>query len=1042
MSRPTRDTSHASRDRLLAIMAADAAGYSRLMTLDERATVAALDAARAMFAKQIGSRGGRVVDMTGDSVLAVFDTATGAVEAALAVQRQIARAHGNTPEEHRMRFRIGIHVGDVMEKTDGTVYGDGVNIAARLEGLAEPGSLAVSQAVHDMVAKRVDAAFDDIGEQTVKNIGQPVHVYQLRTLSLRFGRFELQPHKRCLLVDGRAAVLDDSVFDVLLAMAQRPGQLVSKRALMELVWPGAEPQEKNLAAQMRTLRKVLGADVITTIPGRGYRFTAGPGAPDPADQPAGSPPDLAAGADIPVPTAPRTNLPGELPPLLGRTDDFAAVGALIEQHRLVSIVGAGGMGKTLLAQHLLDARSAHPQEVCWVELASVREPAGLPGAITAALGVQGGSGEPLAALARAVAPLKLLLALDNAEHLLAAVAQVCRTLLESAPGMRLVVTSQAPLKLAAERVYRIGPLAVPQGPLSAAQALEFGAVALFTDRAQAADARFVLTDDNAPAVIELCGALDGLALAIELAAARAPLLGVHRLASLMKDRLRLLTTSRNRDAPARQQTLRAALEWSHDLLDEREQTVFRRLAVMAGSASLALIEQVAADPASDLDQWGVIEALGVLVDRSMVAVLMSDDHEPRYRLLDSPRAYAVERLRAAGEYEVMRGRHALAMARLFDAAWTGHFSGSIGVDAWMYRLSFDLDNAREALAWSVAAADADSALVIAATLQRALPRSLYAERTELADRCEALMRPTVPLRFQARAWFECSLQWGITHKKRSYGAADRLLGLARERHARDPNPFLLYLALSRLASAAARMADAKAARAALVEMRALEDPNWPAQRLCWGAMAEAWVASAQGHPAEALAHARSWVALDRARGASASWSSAYLVGCELAAGDAAAAARSGLDLVAAWENTREEVFCTLARLNLLAAWLALNELGQARPLAQAGWPNAIRFDMQPQWADYLALLAALDGRPKAAALLVGYSDSAYIAAETVRLVNEEVGVRRAARLATEALGEVEFERLRGEGASLRDPDITALAFPANPQAVARAGNAF
>jgi adenylate cyclase len=166
------------RQRLAAILAADAAGFSRLMSIDEHATVTALDAARAVFRLRIEAGGGRVIDMAGDSVLAVFETAVGAVQAALAVQRQLAQAMAATPEAQRLRFRIGIHVGDVIEKDDGSVYGDGVNIAARLQTLAEPGGVVVSQAVHGMVA-RVDAGFEDIGEQLVKNIAQPVRAYRV-----------------------------------------------------------------------------------------------------------------------------------------------------------------------------------------------------------------------------------------------------------------------------------------------------------------------------------------------------------------------------------------------------------------------------------------------------------------------------------------------------------------------------------------------------------------------------------------------------------------------------------------------------------------------------------------------------------------------------------------------------------------------------------------------------------------------------------------------------------------------------------------------
>ncbi|MCZ6666990.1 MAG: adenylate/guanylate cyclase domain-containing protein, partial [Gammaproteobacteria bacterium] len=168
------------KQRLAAILAADVAGYSRLMAADEHATVAALDAARAVFRSEIESNQGRVIDMAGDSVLAVFETATGAVSSALAVQAQLGSLIGDVPEDRRMHFRIGVHLGDVIEKSDGTIYGDGVNIAARLEGLAEPGGITVSDAVQGVVRGKVPASFVDQGEQTVKNIPQPVRAFRVQ----------------------------------------------------------------------------------------------------------------------------------------------------------------------------------------------------------------------------------------------------------------------------------------------------------------------------------------------------------------------------------------------------------------------------------------------------------------------------------------------------------------------------------------------------------------------------------------------------------------------------------------------------------------------------------------------------------------------------------------------------------------------------------------------------------------------------------------------------------------------------------------------
>jgi len=849
---------------------------------------------------------------------------------------------------------------------------------------------------------------------------------------LRFGRFELQSHERRLLVDGQPAGLGARAFDLLLALVERPGQLVGKRALIELVWPGLVVQENNLAAQISALRKVLGGDVIATIPGRGYRFVARIEAhAHAAPRSTALPPTGERADDVPVAAVLRTNLPAELPALLGRDADLAELGTAVGAHRLVSVVAAGGMGKSLLTQHLLNARrDAYVQGVCWVELASVDAPA-LPGTVATALGVHSGRGEPLAALTGAVAPLTMLLALDGAEHLLADVAHLCQALLEAAPGLRIVVTSQAPLRLAAERVFRIGPLAVPGDAVSAADAQRFGAVALFIERAQAVDGRFVLTDANAPAVVEVCRALDGLPLALELAAARAPMLGIERLRVSMQDRLRLLTTTRNRTAPARQRTLRAALEWSHGFLDAREQQVFRRLGVIAGSGSLEFIQQVVAGAGgTDLDEWSVLDTLDALVDRSLVAVLGSrDDGAPRYRLLESPRAYALERLDEAGERAALQRRHALALAAMFEAAYDDYFSARVGADDWMDRLAADLDNARDALAWARKAGDAGVELTIGATLLRALPPSLHAERMALADACEARLATPVPEPLRLRVCIELSCAWSNTQKARSRLVAERAVDLARKLDRRHGDRFMLYHALCLWSGAMAKLGEPQAASTLLDELRAFEDPAWPAQRLIWGAQAAQFVAHAGGDAAGALRQARRLVDLDRRRGKDASIGLGNLVDAELAAGNAPAAARSGAALVAELEGTRHEFTLALARLNLFAACLALDDRATARRVARALWPQAVFFEWPHYAACYLALLAALDARPRAAARLLGYADAIYAARhEDESSPNEAAALARVRTMAEATLGHAAFARLHAEGARLGDTDIAALAF--------------
>lgn len=887
------------------------------------------------------------------------------------------------------------------------------------------------------------------------------------------GRFELLAHERRLLVDGQSATLGARAFDLLLALVDEPGQLLTKNRLMDRIWPGLVVQENNLAAQISALRKVLGGELIATIPGRGYRFTGRPVAadsaltsvlvsvlasPPTAVLPAATASETTNSGQAPGHAAPRTNLPDRLTTLIGRDGDLAALGALSHAQRLITVVGAGGIGKTRLAQtFLFDQRGAWQHGVCWIELGAVSDPLALPEAIAAALGVRLGTGEPLAGLCAAVAPLRMLVTLDNAEHLLPAVARVAQALLAKAPGLHLVVTSQTPLKLAAERVFRLDALAVPSGPLPAAQALGFGAVALFTERAQAVDRHFALTDANAPTVIELCRALDGLPLAIELAAARVAMLGVPRLLSSMQDRLKLLTHNRDGMAPARQQTLRAAIEWSHSLLDEREQVVLRRLAVVVGSASLSFIQRLAADDSDDaestdvadravgpeartsaLDEWAVLDALGQLVERSLVSVLADDAlGEPRYRLLESTRLFALERLQAAREHEALRERHAQVLAAQFDAQWDERHSGHKGMRAWEQQVAQDGANAAEAIAWAAQVGETEVLLTIAATWLLAMPSSQHVERMALADTCDALSATTQPSHLRFKVALMLARTWTNHGRQRGRAAADQAVALARALEGApegaEADRWPLYRALAQWVESASGLNDTDPAAlvAAMSELRALEDPAWPPHRHYAGLNATSLYVSrpdVKAGPAEVLMTARRALATAQAAGVEPTLDMGNLMNAELQAGDARAAIRTGQALLARLDGSRREYSTAFARLNLGAALLSVDDTAQAQVVLHAGWAQALVFYLKPYYADYLALLAALVGRPQAAAQLIGYADAANLAAGSDRESNETAAIERARGLVCAALGELVFGQLHAQGETLRDSQIAALAF--------------
>jgi predicted ATPase/DNA-binding CsgD family transcriptional regulator len=406
------------------------------------------------------------------------------------------------------------------------------------------------------------------------------------------------------------------------------------------------------------------------------------------------------------------NLPAPLTSFVGREREIAEVERLLAETRLLTLTGPPGVGKTRLALEVAaDVLDAFVDGVWLVELAPLPDPALVPQAVAAPLGVREQPGRALdVTLVDAVGFRQLLLVLDNCEHLVAACATLVDRLLRACPHLRVMATSRESLGIAGERTWRVPSLAVPppteverteakerSSPSGAAphsSVAEHEAVRLFVERARAAQPAFAMTERNAPVVVQVCRRLDGIPLALELAAARVTVLAVDQIAARLDDRFRLLTGG-SRTALPRQQTLRALLDWSHDLLSEGERVLLRRLSVFAGGWTLEASEGVCAG--DGLETSEVLDLLVRLVEKSLV-VAEERGAEVRYRLLETLRQYGAEKLRDAGEEAAVRARHLEWFAALAERAEEPLW----GPDqvAWFDRLQAEGDNLRAALEWS------------------------------------------------------------------------------------------------------------------------------------------------------------------------------------------------------------------------------------------------------------------------------------------------------------------------------------------------------
>lgn len=520
----------------------------------------------------------------------------------------------------------------------------------------------------------------------------------------RFGKFELNPSSRAVSKDGIPLRLGGRAFDILALLLSRAGEVVGKEELIAAAWPNLHVEENNLRVHLTALRKVLddtqpGRSAIANVPSRGYSFVAPVARIGPA----------AAGEVAEA----QHNLPLTVGQVLGRSAVVDTIADKLVKRRAVTIVGHGGVGKTTVALQVAERQLADSVIVAFADLAPLSDPSLAFGTIASSLGCLVRSQNSLEDLIGFIGDRTCCIVLDSCEHVVEAVARHAVSLLARCHNVRLLATSRQPLRIPEEWIYRIGGLEYPDDghDMPAAEAIRFPAIQLFVERATAATGDFVLTDADAPFVVDICRRLEGIALAIELAAARVGSIGIKGLSELSTDPARLIEQKR-RGAIERHSSLQAAIDWSYGILTPTEKIAFRRCCMFNGSFDLQAARAVIADDLVSAQTIG--DAVCELVEKSFLFADITED-AIQYRALDSTRFYGKALLRQEAEQDLLERKHATYFRDFFEKAerdWKVEAN-----KVWLSRTAAQIVNLRQALDWCYSSegdVDIGCALTVAA----------------------------------------------------------------------------------------------------------------------------------------------------------------------------------------------------------------------------------------------------------------------------------------------------------------------------------------
>ena len=716
------------------------------------------------------------------------------------------------------------------------------------------------------------------------------------------------------------------------------------------------------------------------------------------------------------------NLPAPLTSFLGREAETRAVARLVGEYRLVTLVGTGGVGKTTTAVRVAaDLLDSYDDGAWLVELCPVSDPHLVAGAIAAAFGIEdrGDSRPPIEVVCAALRNKHALIVLDNCEHVIEAAAEVAETILLACPNVRILATSREALRIGGEHAYRLPALAVPPaGPIDARTALAYPAVALFVERARSVAQDFVLSDTTAPAVSEIVRQLDGIALAIELAAARAGVLPVEQLATRLNERFALLSSG-SRTARPRQQTLRALIDWSYDLLDDAERAFLRRLGIFRGSWTLDAATAVAAG-----DKPGsALALLSKLIEKSLV-VAERDGDDSRYRLLESTRQYVLERLDEFGERAEAARRHCTyyrdLCERACDVFWT------VSEDRHAAVLLSEIENYRAAIGWGLTEGnDVASGAIIVANLSTLWLGRFSHEGRALVDRALAAIDPKEHDRIRAR--LQIVLAYFLIDGALGFEPISEAVATLRK----GPDRIRLADALRLLGNSTGRSGRPKGAippqEEALAIARSLGLPRLSAAILDWMGFGLAY----GGQPAKSRLAFEEALKLEREAGDPGRMPLVNYAEMLFGVGDVRGAIAAGREGLAIKREIGSSVAIMAAAGNLSEYLIANGDLAEAWMMAREALEIALQTDRRMVAAvtmQRLAQIAARQGDAEPAARLIGYIDSVYAQQRHPREPTEQRGYERTMTILKAAYAPARLAALLAEGAALDGTAASAIAF--------------